>query len=181
MLNLTRKTVYMFVGLPCAGKSTLREKLVSIFGDEAVIVSSDDYLEAKAAEAGLTYNDVFQDHIKAADLDMYSRLGNAQGHPGVQLFVWDQTNLTPKARKKKLDRFPGDYNKVAVVFECDEKVRQERLMSRPGKVIPSHVDKSMRETYVAPTLGEGFGSIVTSTAFEETLDGIITEMNKVEE
>lgn len=181
MLNLTRKTVYMFVGLPCAGKSTLRDKIISIFGDGAIVISSDDYLEQKAEEAGLTYNDVFQDNIKAADLNMYSKLGNAQGHPGVRMFIWDQTNLTPKTRKKKLARFPGDYNKVAVVFECDEEVRQERLMNRPGKVIPAHVDSSMRETYVAPTLDEGFGSIVTSKAFEETLDGIITEMNKVEE
>ena len=181
MLSLTHKTVYMFVGLPCAGKSTLREKLVSIFGDEAVIVSSDDYIEERATEAGLTYNDVFKDHIKAADLDMYSRLGNAQGHPGVKMFIWDQTNLTPKTRKKKLAHFPGDYNKIAVVFECDEEVRQERLLNRPGKIIPAHVDESMRETYVSPTLDEGFGSITTSEDFEKTLDVIITAMNKVEE
>lgn len=181
MLNLTHKTVYMFVGLPCAGKSTLREKVVEMLGDSAVIISSDDYIEERAAEEGLTYSDVFTKYAKAAELNMYSKLGNAQGHPDVKVFIWDQTNLTPKARKKKLSHFPVDYNKVAVVFQCDEEVRQERLKNRPGKVIPAHVDLSMRNTYVEPSLDEGFDSIISAKVLEKTIDTTLASIDKITE
>ena len=50
---------------------------------------------------------------------------------------------------------------VAVVFRTpEEKELQRRLNSRPGKVIPPDVVKSMIDNFEEPTKEEGFDEIV---------------------
>lgn len=150
--------LYMLVGLPGSGKSTYSEKNLEPFlpGD-FFYYSTDHYIDKIAKELDLTYDAVFEDNIKDATTDM--NLFLAEAIKSKRDIIWDQTNLTVNSRRKKLARFPIEYRKIAVVFEVPEDVLNERLANRPGKTIPAHVIKSMRDSYEPPTFDEDFGGI----------------------
>ena len=59
----TPPLLFMLAGIPTSGKSTYISKLLRDFPD-AVVISTDDYIEAVARETGKTYNEVFNDNIK---------------------------------------------------------------------------------------------------------------------
>lgn len=145
------RILVVLVGLPGAGKSTYRDILKE---QGYFVVSSDDYIEDFASKSGSTYNAVFAERVQLAnklmrdDFKTYIKNGDD--------VIWDQTNLSVKKRKGILAQVPDNYLKLAVYFEIDEELRQQRLGNRPGKVIPPHVDDSMRGSYVRPTVEEGF-------------------------
>jgi uridine kinase len=57
----------MLCGIPTSGKSTYLEKLKKVkYWESAVILSTDNYIEAQAKRLGMTYNEVFQDCIDEA-------------------------------------------------------------------------------------------------------------------
>lgn len=139
----------MLVGLPGSGKSTYAAGMSGDF----TYLSTDALVEARAAELGLTYNDVWPDYIGEA-----TRIVNEDFRAAVKArrdIVWDQTNLSAKKRRRVLSQLPG----VCRVVTVHEGIRQDRLLRRPGKTIPAHVDKSMRETFVYPDKDEGFDEI----------------------
>ncbi|QJA43108.1 hypothetical protein [Phaeobacter phage MD18] len=151
---MIRPTFTMLVGLPGSGKSTYAAGLTGDF----TYLSTDALVEARAAELGLTYNDVWPDYIGEA-----SRIINEDFRTAVKAqrdIVWDQTNLSAKKRRRVLSQLPSGYRKVCRVISVNEGIRQERLLRRPGKTIPAHVDKSMRESFVFPEKSEGFDLIV---------------------
>lgn len=153
--------LYMLVGLPGSGKSTYSEinlePALQLAGD-FFYYSTDHYIDAMAVRMNTTYDDLpFAHYIKAAERFMNTELQRALLKK--QNVIWDQTNLTVNSRRKKLARFPIEYRKIAVVFEVPEDVLNERLVNRPGKTIPAHVIKSMRDSYEPPTLDEGFDAI----------------------
>jgi len=152
------KTLYMMVGLPASGKSTWikqnKDKL------NAVVISTDDIIEEMCAEHGLTYAEGFDRFVKAASNEMNRRVEDAIRNE--QNVIWDQTNLTVKTRGRKLKQF-SDYTKVAIFFDVDEAVIQQRYEQRfreTGKEIPYFVRKNMSDTFVAPCRSEGFDKIV---------------------
>ena len=149
-------TLYMLVGVPGSGKSTwVKNKNFT----DAIIASSDDYIERVAAESGKTYNEIFSKAIGYAQ-----KFVDAQVQTAINLdktLVWDQTNTTAKGRKTKLGRIPKEWRKVCVYFatpEADE--LQRRLDSRVGKNIPKDVMTSMINHLETPTLDEGFDEII---------------------
>lgn len=150
----------MLMGLPAAGKSTVRATLPS----EYMQLSTDDIIEDVAQWQGKTYSDVFADEIKAATATVHAAF--AQGLKDRTSMVWDQTNLSAKKRRGILSQVPADYYKVLVEVTCeDEKVHAERLRSRPGKHIPAHIMDNMRDMrtqpYNWPTKAEGWDEIWT--------------------
>lgn len=147
-------TFYMLIGVPGSGKSTWRSK----FRSSATIASSDDYLDAVAASSDKTYNDVFKDHIKAAN--SYATQSAQAGFERGDDVIWDQTNTSRKSRAGKLAMVPKDYTKVAVFFPTPPDLKQ-RLASRNGKSIPEPVILSMINTLEPPSKDEGFDEIVT--------------------
>ena len=157
--------IYVLVGLPGSGKSTFVEKFASAEEGHYTILSTDNYIEARAAEEGKTYNDVFQAYIKSASADMAEH--RKQAISARRSIIHDQTNLGLKKRRGILAQLPEGYHKVAVYFEIDEGLRQQRLTQRPGKVIPAHIDQGMRDAYVRPTVEEGFDEVVNGTFFME--------------
>ena len=74
--------------------------------------------------------------------------------------IWDQTNLTPKARKRKLSKVPSRYEKTAVWFDISLEEALRRNETRPGKFIPKSVIRRMHATFVPPTKAEGFDHII---------------------
>lgn len=149
-------TVYMLIGVPGSGKSFwIKQQDPS----HAVIISSDDIIQARADAQGKTYDQVFKKEIKSATTQMMSQLRAA-----VEMdkdIIWDQTNVTVSARAKKLALIPDTYEKVAVFFRTpDQQEHARRLASREGKTIPWNVIASMKSQLEAPTETEGFDRIM---------------------
>ena len=145
---------YMLIGVPGVGKSTWcnQQNIDNVF-----VYSTDDYIETQAKDLGKTYNQVFEDYIKKATFRMNALLDVAVKN-GSNV-IWDQTNLTSRSRKRKLNKIPKDYKKIAVVFSIPDDLEQ-RLNSRPGKTIPPAVLKNMINSFQYPDESEGWNEIV---------------------
>lgn len=146
----------MLCGIPTSGKSTYVSKLLMEYSD-AVVLSTDNYIERVARETGKTYDDVFESSIKKAGDYLYRQLYRSRGEDKV--IIWDQTNLTSKVRKKKLKHFPLSYIKKCFYFEISLDEALERNKRREGKFIPEDVLKRMHSQFQIPTEDEGFINI----------------------
>lgn len=155
-----RPTLWMLIGVPCAGKSTWVDYQLENCDDPPFIASTDSLIEHIAKQEGKTYNEVFKDNIKAVEKRMYAQVALATDLN--ECIIWDQTNLTRKSRAKKLIMIPDHYAKIAVVFTSPESEElKRRLDSRPGKTIPPHIVESMIEMMEFPCVSEGFDQIVS--------------------
>jgi predicted kinase len=121
---------------------------------DAVVLSTDNYIEKYAKRVGQTYNEVFDDVIKDAtrELELELNWSKSKGRN----IIWDQTNLSIKTRKKKLSKLPSFYAKGAVYFEISLEEALERNKHREGKFIPESILKRMWHQFEIPTLEEGF-------------------------
>lgn len=148
----------MLCGIPTCGKSTyVKNLLTQPQWKDAVVLSTDNYIEKVAEEQGKTYDDVFKSTISEATDFMWEQLKFAV-FEGKNIVI-DQTNLTPKTRKQKLARVPSDYRKRAVYFEISLKEALERNKHREGKCIPESVLKTMYHSFEIPNNTEDFDSI----------------------
>jgi len=148
----------LLCGIPTSGKSTYVKTLLSQpYWENAVVLSTDNYIQNVAENQGKTYNEVFEDTISAATEFMWKQLKFAV-HEGRNI-IWDQTNLTPKTRKTKTSRVPKHYHKKAVYFEITLEEALERNKHREGKIIPESVLKSMYYSFQIPNNTENFETI----------------------
>ena len=144
--------IVMLIGLPASGKSTWRER----YQNDAVVISSDDMVEAYAVEHELNYSQAF----RAVDMKQLEKAMFEQYQQAIaegRYIIIDRTNLNPKTRNRFLKDVPVNYRKVGVVFEVSDDELQQRLDKRAvetGKTIPAFVIDSMRTSYIAPTLEE---------------------------
>ena len=134
-----RKRVLFLVGVSYSGKSTFAEKLRERFS--CVVISSDKYIEAYAVENAMSYADAFK---KRASLAMDVAMGDFKEalSSGEDLIVIDQTNLTWRSRKRKLNMIPRDsgYACEAMVFPLRAWDELEQLIERrKDKIIPRDV------------------------------------------
>lgn len=151
-------TLWMMIGVPGSGKSTWIANQ-NIDWNNTIVVSTDAFIDKKAADAGKTYSDVFKDHIKAATSKMNSDIEYAIKNN--MNIIWDQTNTSVKIRKAKLGQIPDTYSKVAVFFRTpDSNELKKRLDSRVGKNIPNNILMGMISQLEPPTKNEGFDEII---------------------
>ena len=153
--NMYIPEIVMLVGIPCSGKSTYVNKLRDYeYWKDAVVLSTDNYIEEQAKRLGMTYNEVFQDCIDEAtrQLEMSFVRAKEEG----KRIIWDQTNLSIKTRKKKLTKVPSIYKRTAVWFQVDLEEALKRNETREGKFIPESILKRMYHQFEVPTLEEGF-------------------------
>lgn len=157
--------MYMMVGVPGSGKSWWIDR--QDFNLTNVILSTDDFIQEIAChmsmESGqvITYSDIFHNHIVEAErqlqLDLKSAIDDNMN------IIWDQTNLSVATRRKKLQKIPRHYKKIACVFSTPDNEQHDiwlNSMRRNGKVIPSHIMASMIATYQEPSINEGFDEII---------------------
>lgn len=150
-------TLYMMIGVPGAGKSFWLSKQDL---SRAVVISTDDIIQARAEAQGKTYDQVFKKEVKSATTQMVANLRAAI--EADKDLVWDQTNVTAAARAKKLALIPDTYEKVAVFFRTpDAQEHARRLRNRPGKNIPWNVIASMISQLEPPSEAEGFDKVIT--------------------
>jgi predicted kinase len=161
------KIALIMVGLPGSGKSTILNDgdfLLSQFGmqfNPTMILSSDDYIEARAKEEGKTYTEVFEKYVKDAEGVIKEKLKESIDN-GYNI-IWDQTNLRSKKRKMIMDSIPNDYRKVIVEFEVPFDVIVNRVKVRgdaTGKHIGYGILKSMWDSRERVSPDEGFDEIV---------------------
>lgn len=153
----------MLCGLPTSGKSTFASKLLEdpAYKDSGVL-STDSYIESVAKRLNKTYNEVFEDSIDEANRQLELNLIEAKDR-GKNL-IWDQTNLTPKTRKKKLSKIPSDYARIAIWFDITLEEAMRRNQQRPGKMIPKNVLRLMSEQFVPPSCDEDFDVVIKESA-----------------
>lgn len=151
----------MMSGIPTSGKSTYVQNGIdySEFSNEGyTYLSTDNYIQKKAEKEGKTYDEIFDYTIKEATEEMYKLLDFAiQSKMNI---VWDQTNLTPKSRRKKLNKIPEDYEKVAVYRKIPLETAMIRNQERPGRTIPPTVLRDMYKVFQPPSLDEGFDKVI---------------------
>lgn len=160
-----RKTFIMMVGLPGSGKDYYIRQFLDKMTDRDnwFALGTDDIFEEWAARDGITYNDAFQRYnYKDVDREFHARIRKAFAEG--KNVIWNQTNMTSKARQKKLRQVPNDYYKVAVVVVVPDNVLAQQLARREeetngAKAIPRDVIDRMARTYVAPTKDEGWDKI----------------------
>ena len=142
-------------GIPCSGKSTYVEKLKKIpYWENAVVLSTDAYIEKQAQRMGMTYNQIFDDVIDNATREL--ELAFIEAKDRGKNLIWDQTNLTVKTRKKKLSKLPSFYARGVIYFEISLEEVLERNKNREGKFIPESILKRMYQQLEVPTLEEDF-------------------------
>lgn len=146
---------YQLVGVPGSGKSTWVKNQNWI--KDCVIVSTDEFVEAYAKDQGKTYSDVFEEYMPTAAVQMADKVIEAR-NKGKDI-IWDQTSTSINSRLRKFNMLP-DYEHIAIVFMTPEKTElNRRLNSRPGKIIPDEVIRSMVEGFEMPSESEGFKEI----------------------
>jgi tRNA uridine 5-carbamoylmethylation protein Kti12 len=165
---MSRPICTVMVGLPGLGKSTLVEdqrKVYERIDMDVFVYSTDNILERIAKFLGKTYDDVFEKHIKSAtaeaDIDLAEAIKNRQD------IIFDQTNLGVSKRRKIINRMKQAGYQVrceCIVppesdYDGDKEDWAQRLANRPGKTIPQHVLSNMIESFVEPTIDEGFDMI----------------------
>lgn len=145
----------MLVGIPCSGKSTYVNRLKKIpFWENAVVLSTDNYIEKVAQEHNTTYSEIFEDCIDEATRQLELSLIEAKDKG--RNIIYDQTNLSIKTRKKKLSKLPSLYARGVIYFEISLEEALERNKHREGKFIPESILKRMYHQLEVPTLEEGF-------------------------
>jgi tRNA uridine 5-carbamoylmethylation protein Kti12 len=157
-------TLVMLCGPPCSGKSTYVRKLLleNDYGyTNHVVLSTDNYIERMATKLNSTYSQIFEEYVDAASRELDLELKEAiRGNKSI---IWDQTNLTAKARKRKLNKIPPYYSKSAAWFLASLETIFSRNENRPGKYIPKSVLRRMHSQFERPTLEEGFDYVVGET------------------
>lgn len=152
--------IILLVGLPGSGKSTFTDNYR--LKKHGMIASTDDIIEEKAKEMGLTYSQAFHKiDFKSVENQMKNNIRTA-AKKGQNIIV-DQTNMSNKSRASKMDLVPKNYERYAIVFWPDIEVIKKRLEKRAketGKVIPQKVIDSMLANYVPPSDREGFKSVI---------------------
>lgn len=145
----------MLVGIPTSGKSTYVQKLKKLdYWKDAVVLSTDNYIEQYAKRVGQTYNEVFDDVIGDATKELELQLNFAKENG--KNIIWDQTNLSKKTRKNKLRKIPSSYARGIVYFEVSLEEALERNKHRQGKFIPESILKRMWHQLEIPTREEDF-------------------------
>jgi predicted kinase len=145
----------MLCGIPTSGKSTYVQKLKKLdYWKDAVVLSTDNYIEEYAKRVGQTYNEVFDDVIPDAtrELELQFNMAKDKGKD----IIWDQTNLSIKTRRKKLLKLPSYYRRGVVYFEVSLEDALERNKHREGKFIPESILKRMWHQFEIPTRNEDF-------------------------
>lgn len=151
----------ILIGPPASGKSTWRAKFLATQTEEWVIASTDDLVDAWAAEKGLTYNEA---HPKApwGQFNKTFKYAVKNALTAGKNIIIDRTSMSAKNRKDYFKDLPEGYEVEAVVFVVPQPELERRMKERfeaTGKSVPHVALLSMNKRYQAPTTEEGFTKI----------------------
>lgn len=145
--------LYMLIGTACTGKSTWATQWRKDF--PSVWLDTDTWLINYAQISNISYSEALKYHYREAE-DRLLDMAKYAISDRVDV-IWDQTNLTIKSRRWKLEMFK-DYVKHAITFTPPKKTKEAWLTRRNRglKVIPWSIIEEQEARYQPPTTGEGF-------------------------
>lgn len=151
----------ILIGPPASGKSTWREKFLANQTEEWVVASTDDLVDAWAAERGLTYDEA---HGKCpwGEFNKTFKYAYRNALKAGKNVIIDRTSMSAKNRKDYLKDLPLGTEVEAVVFVVDDAELKRRMEARKqatGKSVPHVALLAMQKRYQAPTKEEGFHQI----------------------
>lgn len=144
--------VVCLIGLPCSGKSTVRAQ----YPDHGVLSWDDTMMEMTEGE---TYGDKFKVADDKAVRKAIEEKRKCLISEGKDVII-DMTNLSRKARRKRLSPFPKSYRRKAIVCLTGMETIMERNEQRKeiGKFIEPEVFERMIKSFYCPLFDE-FDSI----------------------
>jgi predicted kinase len=152
----TKPKIYVCIGAPCSGKSTWINKFLASQKEDFVVISSDNIIEDLSAAEGLNYSQGWQKFIGRATAMMKADFREAVNNN--RNIIYDQTNMGSKKRKSIISGL-DNYEKIAVVFDCDTKTLFERNRKRAqtsGKFVPEDVILNMLKSFDPISADENF-------------------------
>ena len=161
------KNLFVLIGLPNSGKSSLRNAFVQSF-PEASIVSRDDLLEEfyKRKTGAITdYNTMYkflhEDKVLLKEFtkefeDYLNKLAKTSDN-----IIVDMTQLSLSSRRKMLNHFPKHNKKAIVIMTDNDELfrRNEQRFQETKKYISEKVIENMMTSFTFPVLEEGFDNI----------------------
>jgi predicted kinase len=142
-------TLYMMVGLPASGKSTIAKEYETKIG--AKVFSSDAYRSIYGKdETDQTVNNVVFNNLHR---DIITALKNGES------CVYDATNLNSKKRRNFLKTLPSGVQKICVLVVRDLSQCKEFNSNRERKV-PEYVYEKMIRQFEVPYKEEGWDEII---------------------
>lgn len=140
--------VYIMVGIPGSGKSTIAEKLTG------KLISTDAIREELYGDAAVQGNGA---KVFAIAYDRARQiLANGED------VIFDATNTSKKARKAVMKETPdAEHIAIFVNTPYEECVRRNQNRER---VVPEFVLERMKKNLVPPTVEEGFSEVISIKA-----------------
>lgn len=140
--------VIVLVGLPCSGKSTVREEYPN-----HEVISRDDIIEeiGEGSNYSEKWNSVDQKEVDKLLIKRKKDLISQKKD-----VIIDMTNLTRKSRRKRLSMFPASYKRKAIVCltGLKEIKRRNEARRKEGKFINWDVFERMMKTTYPPLFDE---------------------------
>eukprot|EP01006_Ploeotia_vitrea_P041310 TRINITY_DN66502_c6_g2_i1.p1 TRINITY_DN66502_c6_g2~~TRINITY_DN66502_c6_g2_i1.p1 ORF type:complete len:620 (+),score=61.39 TRINITY_DN66502_c6_g2_i1:95-1861(+) len=158
-----QRRLIMLVGLPGSGKTYWAKEYIRRHPQlKFNILSTNLIMERKMPNTKHTYRDRFEKLIKEAT-DMLNRQLEVASRENGNI-IWDQTNVFPSARARKLEKFRG-FRKTALVFLPDEETHREWVHNQydqTGQRVPDKVVSDMKRNFELPRVGDraGFDEVV---------------------
>lgn len=151
---MSKELIYL-VGIPASGKSTY----IKEHYPNHIVVSNDLIVERYAKLWNTDYNTAWK-KLSFKTVNNETRAIFEWAIENNCSIVIDNTNLTPKARRKYKT---NNYKKIAIVFSISDNEHNKRIEKRKnetGKLVPYDVVENMKRSFVYPTKEEGFDEII---------------------
>eukprot|EP01065_Artemidia_motanka_P032063 TRINITY_DN3909_c0_g4_i1.p1 TRINITY_DN3909_c0_g4~~TRINITY_DN3909_c0_g4_i1.p1 ORF type:complete len:549 (+),score=187.79 TRINITY_DN3909_c0_g4_i1:103-1749(+) len=172
-----QRRLVMLVGLPGTGKTHWAKWYVKSNPHcRFNLISTNLILERKMPNTKWTYDDRWQKLIKEASQTMEEQLDIASREDGN--IIWDQTNVYPNARRRKLQKFQH-FHKTAVVFIPPEETHDKWVAQQKeamGQNVPEDVVAQMKKNFELPTTSALFDNVIY--AFNNTPDDVQQSMRR---
>ena len=141
--------VYIMVGVPGSGKSTVAKELSEQNG--AIILSSDSIRKELYGDENI------QGDGRFVFKTLFERANNAISN-GFDIII-DATNVDRKARKNVFKSLKGEFNATAVFVDTDinECLRRNNLRER---VVPEEIIMKFYNRLTIPEKSEGFSNVI---------------------
>lgn len=150
--TVDRKPIaYVLVGLPGSGKSTW----AAAHPERLPIASTDEFIEAYAAQNRLGYAEAFKQYQHQAKLLLKRRLNELIAAKAS--FIWDQTNITARKRRAIYNKLHPTHRVVYVCFCVPVEIciaRVEQRERKAGEVINRELIKQWSSMVTFPEPGE---------------------------
>lgn len=157
--------LYMMVGVPGSGKSTVANEMGKVLG---IPVISSDLVRKEVTGSEEDFSQDYYVWTSVIPKKLKDSLSKGDA-------IFDATNLKARDRKKILNLAGPTVEKLAIVVDTPIETCIERQNLRERKV-PSDRIREMYCSFALPTTEEGFSAIYTGKTAEE----ILRQMEKEE-